>query len=187
MIDEIRALHREVAPSDSAFDVVMTHCEIVASIAAELIDARGLKVDADLVHAGCLVHDVGVHLLNGDDYIRHGVLGAALLRERGFPEQLARFCSHHTGVGLTRDDIVGQGLPLPPVDLMAETDEERLVMYADKFHSKTTPPVFVTAAAYAAQVRRFGAGPAGRFADMRAAYGEPDLTALSLRYGHPTV
>jgi hypothetical protein len=48
-----------------------------------------------------------------------------------------------------------------------ESGEEQLVMYADKFHSKTDPPVFLTANAYASIVRHYGAGkaalrPAGR-------------------------
>lgn len=50
----------------------------------------------------------------------------------------------HTGVGLTKEDVLVQGLPLPPADYVAITPEERLVMYADKFHSKTTPPTFVS-------------------------------------------
>ncbi|MEU4242449.1 HD domain-containing protein [Actinoplanes sp. NPDC026619] len=180
-------LHREVAPDDEAFELVLTHCEIVWAIARQLIDTGGLAVDVELVRAGCLVHDIGVHLLGEAAYIRHGVLGEALLRERGFPEKLARFCSHHTGVGLTREDIERQQLPLPVDDYLAETAEERLVMYADKFHSKTTPPVFLTAASYAARVRRFGDAHAARFAEMVREYGEPDLTELSRHHRHPVV
>jgi uncharacterized protein len=183
--DEIRALHREVAPSEQAFDLVHTHCEIVWTIAEQLIRTRDLAVDADLVRTGCLLHDIGVHLLDGQDYIRHGILGEALLRDRGFPPVISRFCAHHTGVGLTRDDVTKQDLPLPVTDYLADTGEERLIMYADKFHSKSTPPAFLTASAYADQVGRFGAGHAARFAEMVRDYGEPDLTGPSRRYGHP--
>lgn len=66
---------------------------------------------------------------------------------------------------------------------MAETDEELLVMYADKFHSKTTPPRFHTAATYRTHVARFGAANAERFDTMVARFGEPDLAALSQKYG----
>jgi uncharacterized protein len=185
--DEIRALHKEVAPSGEAFEIVFTHCEIVWSIAAQLVRANGLSVDEDLLRAGCLVHDIGVHLLGDEHYIRHGLLGEELLRSRGFPEALARFCGHHTGVGLTRDDVVRQALPLPVTDYLAETGEERLLMYADKFHSKSTPPVFVTAPTYRRRVSAFGPGHAARFAGMVAEYGEPDLTGLAARYGHEVV
>lgn len=184
---EIRSLHEEVAPSAEVFDLVYTHCEIVWTIAAQLIERNGLRVDAELVRAGCLLHDVGVHLLDGDHYIRHGVLGEDLLRERGYPEAIARFCGHHTGVGLTRDDVERQALPLPPTDYLADTGEERLVMYADKFHSKSTPPVFVTATTYEKRVSVFGAGHATRFSAMVREFGEPDLTAPARRYRHAVV
>jgi uncharacterized protein len=180
--DEIRALHERFAPTPAALELVLTHCEIVADIAAQLLDPG---LDAALVRAGCLLHDIGVYRLRPDDaYIRHGVLGHELLRELGFPEELGRFCSCHTGVGITREDIERQGLPLPPGDYLPRTGEERLVMYADKFHSKTTPPAFLTAATYRAEAGQFGADKAAAFAAMTEGYGEPDLTALSAAHGH---
>jgi uncharacterized protein len=57
-------------------------------------------------------------------------------------------------------------------------------MYADKFHSKKTPPVLLTAPVYAASVRRFGAEKVAAFQAMRAAFGEPDLEPFSAAYGH---
>lgn len=68
--------------------------------------------------------------------------GEAILKSEGFPEKLWRFASHHTGVGLTRD-VINQKLPLPEADYLVETDEELLVMYADKFHSKQLVKTFV--------------------------------------------
>lgn len=177
---EIRALHQKHAPTPEAFELVFTHCEIVCAIAEQLLDG----LDADLVRAGCLLHDIGVYRLGHEHYLRHGVLGHELLAEEGFPETLLRFCSRHIGVGLTRDDVRRQGIPIPPADYLAESAEERLVMYADKFHSKTSPPTFVTADTYAVDVRRFGADKPATFASLRAEFGEPDLTALIGPYGH---
>ncbi|MER7276232.1 HD domain-containing protein [Dactylosporangium sp. NPDC000244] len=182
---EIRALHERLAPTPQAFALVYTHCEIVARIASQL---AGPGVDPALVRAGCLLHDIGVYRLGpGEAYIRHGVLGHEALAGLGFPETLSRFCSHHTGVGLTREDVDRQGLPLPVDDYVAETGEERLVMYADKFHSKSTPPHFVSAAAYTVAVGRFGEDKAAAFKAMVAEYGEPDLSRLAAEYGHPVV
>ncbi|MEU4424031.1 HDIG domain-containing metalloprotein [Actinoplanes sp. NPDC024001] len=181
---QIRAWHERFAPSRAAFELVHTHCEIVCAVAEELFTDG----DLELVRAGCLLHDIGVYRLReSDHYIRHGVLGEELLRELGLPEELVRFCSHHTGVGLTRDDVLRQGLPLPAGDYVAETDEEHLVMYADKFHSKSSPPAFVSADSYARRVARFGADNVDRFAALRARYGEPNLAALAKRYGHAIV
>ncbi|MGI5321555.1 HD domain-containing protein [Actinomadura nitritigenes] len=191
---EIRALHERLAPSQEAFELVWTHCVIVCRIAEQLMDAGGLDVDKELVRAGCLLHDVGVYRLyditgelDHKQYIRHGALGHELLVEEGLPEVLCRFCSHHTGMGLTRDDVERQNLPLPRADYLAETGEERLVMYADKFHSKTDPPAFVNASSYAVHVRRFGGDKVAKFKEMRGLYGEPDLEPLAAEYGHTLV
>jgi uncharacterized protein len=191
--DEILGLHEKHAPSAEALDLVYTHCVIVCGI-VEQLHARlgaGQEIDIDLARAGALLHDVGVYRLydkagnlDGRNYIRHGILGYELLQEEGLPEAICRFASHHTGVGLTRDDVIAQRLPLPPADYLAETGEERLVMYADKFHSKKTPPVFFTAAAYAARVSRFGPEKVAAFEAMRATFGDPDLAPLADAYGH---
>ncbi|WP_344632470.1 HD domain-containing protein [Streptomyces glaucosporus] len=183
-VDEARALHEKYAPTPESLELVRTHCEIVSRIALRLAGRAGLPVDTRLVETGALLHDIGVHLVGSGPYIRHGVLGYGLLRAEGLPEAVCRFASRHTGVGLTRDDIRSQGLPLPPGDYLAETPEERLVMYADKFHSKTSPPTFLDAAAYSADVARFGQEKAAAFAGLVAEFGEPDLEPLVAEYGH---
>ncbi|MFJ6943285.1 HDIG domain-containing metalloprotein [Streptomyces wuyuanensis] len=190
-MDEIRGLHEKYAPSAEAFDLVFTHCEIVWGVAERLISASGLNVDVDLVRAGCLLHDIGVYRLydargrlDQANYVRHGLLGHELLESEGFAEPLRRFCSCHTGVGLSKADVEAQGLPLPSADYVAVTVEERLVMYVDKFHSKTTPPKFVTADSYAAYVGRFGEDKTAVFEGMVARFGVPDLAELAAVHGH---
>ncbi|MCX4744041.1 HDIG domain-containing protein [Kitasatospora sp. NBC_01287] len=192
--DEIRALHERHAPSPEALELVLTHCEIVCGIAEQLMAATALSFDAELVRAGALLHDIGVYRLydragrlDHGSYIRHGVLGHEILREEGFPERLRRFCSCHTGVGLSRGDIRAQRLDLPEGDYLAETVEEQLVMYADKFHSKTTPPTFLSADSYAAYVARFGPAKVDAFELLRARFGEPDLAPAIARHGHHQV
>ncbi|MER5465852.1 HD domain-containing protein [Streptomyces sp. NPDC002668] len=190
-VEEIRALHEKHAPTVEAFDLVYTHCEIVWGIAEQLIARSGCILDPELVRAGCLLHDIGVYRLYDEygrldekNYVRHGLLGHEILEEEGFPETLRRFCSCHTGVGLTEHDVVRQDLPLPPADYLAVTDEEKLVMYADKFHSKTTPPKFVSAASYATLVGRFGDDKVAAFHALRATFGDPDLTPLAAAHQH---
>jgi uncharacterized protein len=190
----ILALHERHAPTPEALDAVYTHCRIVCDIAEQLYASSGLDADLGLVRAGALLHDVGVYRLydaagrlDHAQYIRHGLLGHELLRAEGLPEALCRFASRHTGVGITREDVLRQELPLPPADYVAETPEETLVMYADKFHTKTAPPAFLTAAAYAASVRRFGADKAAAFEAMRAVFGDPDLGSLTAAYGQRVI
>ena len=191
---EIRALHERLAPTAGALDSVYTHSVIVCGIAEQLHASSGQGGDIALARAGSLLHDVGVYRLYGPDgvldhanYIRHGILGEELLRAEGLPEALCRFAAHHTGTGLSREDVIRQELPLPPRDYLAETPEEALVMYADKFHSKSSPPALLAAGAYAAYVRRFGADKVAAFQSMRARFGEPDLAPFAAAYGHRVI
>ena len=45
-------------------------------------------------------------------------------------------CERHTGVGLTCDDIVRQGLPLPHRDMCPRSLSEQIICFADLFYSK---------------------------------------------------
>ncbi|GAA2143314.1 HD domain-containing protein [Kitasatospora kazusensis] len=183
----LRALHAKYAPTPEALALVLSHCEIVARIAMGLAARTGCRADPGLVEIGALLHDIGVYQVGSGHYIRHGVLGHEILRAEGLPESLCRFASCHTGVGLTRQDIESQQLPIPAGDYVAETAEERLVMYADKFHSKSTPPRFLDAAAYAARVARFGPDKATGFSALVTEFGEPELGPLVAEYGHAYV
>ncbi|MFJ1708454.1 HDIG domain-containing metalloprotein [Kitasatospora sp. NPDC088346] len=183
-VRSVRALHEKYAPSTEALDLVLTHCEIVSRIALALAARTAQPVDTELVEIGALLHDIGVYRLDGGAYIRHGVLGHEILRAEGLPESYCRFASCHTGVGLTRQDIEDQALPIPACDYLAGTAEERLVMYADKFHSKSTPPRFLDAAAYAQRLTVFGPDKVAVFDAMVTEFGEPDLAPLVAEYGH---
>jgi uncharacterized protein len=188
---EILALHTKHSPTPAALDMVYGHCLVVRGITEQILN-RADDVDGDLVRAGALLHDIGAYRLYDDageldhaNYIRHGVLGHELLAEEGLPERICRFASHHTGVGISREEVIRQGLLIPPGDYMAETQEEAIVMYADKFHTKTVPPSFLTAAGYAARVSRFGADKVAAFEALREQFGDPDLASLSGQYRQP--
>lgn len=89
-----------------------------------------LPVNAQFVEEAAMLHDIGIRWCNapsikclGDEpYLRHGQIGAELLRKEGF-ERHARVCERHTGTGLPGFE--------------PETLEEQLVCYADKFYSKS--------------------------------------------------
>jgi len=188
--NDITALHKKYAPSDIVFDLVFTHCCIVRDIALQLIDANNLKVDRELVETGAMLHDIGVyrlfeasgHMRDGVHYITHGTEGERILKSESLPEVIWRFAAHHTGVGLTKADITAQKLPLPIADYLAETDEELLIMYADKFHSKTTPPYFNSYEWYETDIARFGDDKVAKFKEMAVKFGKPDLVPLSEAY-----
>lgn len=121
---------------------------------------QGSNLNLDLIIAGSMLHDIGICatcapgiLCEGtESYICHGTIGARMLRQlvaegsfsaedAAMLEACARICERHTGAGLTRQDILSQGLPIEPaVDLLPETLEEQLVCLADKFFSKSGDP-----------------------------------------------
>lgn len=131
-------------PKSRLRDILITHSELVRDKALEAARNSGLTFNEDLLSNGAMLHDIGIFLCDApgiecrgsEPYIRHGILGGEILRKKGYPE-LARFCERHTGAGLTAEDIVSQNLPLPHIDFLPETIEEKAVCYADKFYSKS--------------------------------------------------
>lgn len=186
-VQEIEALHHKYASNQAMFEWVYVHCQAVWSVAEQLIDQNNIPVDRDLVQVGCLLHDIGVYTLfddvgklhQGKQYITHGIRGSEILSNEGFNETIQRFASNHTGVGLRKTDIVEHHLPLPPQDFLAETIEERLVMYADKFHSKEEPLCFNSYEWYKKFAEKFGQDKVVAFEDLAAEFGIPDVEKLA--------
>ncbi len=112
-------------------DIYMRHALDVAALAEELRARYAPQLDAAQVRAAAMLHDVGIfltdapgiHCHGSEPYIKHGPLGAALLRREGAPEWAARVAERHTGTGIG--------------ELVPETLLEKLVCYADKFYSKS--------------------------------------------------
>lgn len=128
-------------------DILITHSTMVMKRAVKICDAHPeLNINKDFVIAAAMLHDIGIckcdapgiECFGTEPYILHGRMGAEMLRKEGFPEH-ARVCERHTGAGITCDDIIAQGLPLPHQDFLPETIEEQVICYADKFYSKTHP------------------------------------------------
>ena len=122
-----------------------------------------LQLDEQFLEEAAMLHDIGIRwchapaifCLGNEHYIRHGVIGAAVLRDEGL-ERHARVCERHTGTGITREQIERQRLPLPLADYLPETQEEHLVCYADKFYSKSHPDRVLSVEQAAQSLEKFG-------------------------------
>ncbi|NEG95394.1 HD domain-containing protein [Bifidobacterium sp. SMB2] len=148
------------------------------------IPPRLLNTDKTVV--GALLHDIGTYSVidndgsNGkpvsfdrDRYILHGLAGYDLLKAEGVDEEIAEFCRNHTGVGITKEMVEEQHLPLPPANYTPKNLEQEVVMYADNFNSKSEPPRFVTAAKAIKRCAKFGKENEQKMRDLVGIYGEP--------------
>ena len=190
---QIKNLHQKYAKTDADLTLIYTHCQIIEAIAMQLLDKNPIKdIDRNLVHVGCLLHDIGAYdVLEDGEFVqgvRHGIIGENILKSEGFSETIWRFASHHTGVGLTKKDVLDQKLPIPVADYTARTIEEQLVMYADKFHSKSNPPseapYFCSFDWFHNSVQKFGTDKAAKFDTLAKLFGQPDFVALSKQFKH---
>lgn len=155
-------------------DILVRHSTAVANKALAIADAHPeLRLDRRFLLEAAMLHDIGIIRTDAPDikcfgtepYIRHGVIGAEMMRAEGFPRH-ARVCERHTGAGLSQKEIERQGLPLPHTDLLPETTEEQVVCYADKFFSKTRLDTEKTIAQAERSVAKHGEEGLRRFKEM---------------------
>lgn len=125
--------------------IFLQHSRQVADKAIDVANRCRLNLNTADIEAAAMLHDIGIFMTDAPDigclgtepYIKHGIIGAELLRRENAPEIYARVAERHTGAGITSDDIIRQQLPLPVQDYCPETLLEKLICYADKFYSKS--------------------------------------------------
>jgi len=108
-----------------------------------------LGADAPFLEEAAMLHDIGIFrchapsicCFGSEPYIKHGPIGAHILREEGLPRH-ARVAERHTGTGLPGFE--------------PETLEEQIVCYADKFYSKSRPDRVLTVEQAAQSLEKFG-------------------------------
>ena len=144
--------------------LLLRHSTDVAGKALEIAHRNPqLNIDTDFLLEGAMLHDIGIFMTDApgifcygnQPYIKHGIIGAALLRELGW-ERHARVCERHTGTGITKKQIIERQLPLPLIDLVPETIEEQVICYADKFYSKSHPEITKTVEQARQSLMKFG-------------------------------
>ena len=85
-----------------------------------------LDVDLDLVKTGAILHDVGRSRTHGID---HAIVGAEILKSRGFPLEVVNIVERHIGAGISKKEALNLGLP--PKDYIPIALEEKVVAHAD--------------------------------------------------------
>lgn len=187
-------LHKKYASSELLLDLVWTHSHIVMEIALSLYDS-GLfdtsQLDRNLVIKAGLLFEIGVYQCGGFEwmpgqlpydkpYIQHSLVGAEILRQEGFREDIVRVALTHEGVGLTPEDIAQFGLQLPPGDYLPTCPLEWLIVYSAKYHSKA--PKFKTVQDIEAALSRYGGDKLERFRQLASSFGIPNIEAFEQKY-----
>jgi len=141
-------------PKSELYRILVTHSVLVTAKALELAQRYvknhpRAKVDVEFIEEAAMLHDIGIFrchspeimCMGSEPYIRHGIIGRKILEDEGFPRH-ALICERHTGVGLTREDVNKQDLPLPERDFMPISIEEKIICLADKYYSKKPKRLF---------------------------------------------
>jgi uncharacterized protein len=162
MVEEL--IHKYCEGNEEQEALLLRHSRDVAKKALQIAKAHPeLGADEQFLWEAAMLHDIGcvrtnapsIHCFGTEPYIRHGILGAEILREEGLPRH-ARVAERHTGTGLTASEIEHQNLPLPHQDFKPETIEEQIVCYADKFYSKSRPEIEKTPEQALRSLEKFG-------------------------------
>jgi len=109
---------------------VVEHVELVEAIASAFAAAINRRhpgsVDAALVTAGALLHDLGRARTHD---ITHASEGVEMAKAMGLDTRIVEIIRRHVGAGLEPDDA--EALGLPRWDGMPRTLEEKIVCHAD--------------------------------------------------------
>lgn len=161
-------------------DIYLKHCRAVAREALSIARRCNLPLDPGEIEAAAMLHDIGIYAthapsigcLGSEPYIRHGIIGAELLRREGAGEPYALVAERHTGSGLSADDIRRGSLPLPQQDFLPLSLLEKLICYADKFYSKSGDMKRKSIDEVQKSIAAFGEESALRFSRLHELFGQ---------------
>lgn len=147
-MDVLKIIKKYYKPGSKSYKSVVNHGRLVAKKAIKIAknakkNDPKLKIDMKFLEEAAMLHDIGVVRVHAPEigcngkhpYMTHGMMGKKILRKEGYPRH-AEVCERHTGVGLTKADIIRQKLPLPKRDMLPRTIEEKIICIADMFYSK---------------------------------------------------
>lgn len=130
-------IHKYLPPTSEKYPRYLIHVVLVTEKALKI--AKNLNLSPEqlqFIEEGAMLHDIGISKVENDgEYIRHGILGSEILNLEGYPKH-ALVAERHTGVGLCKEDIIKDNLPLPHQDYIPVSIEEKIISYADLFYTK---------------------------------------------------
>ncbi|MDT8394672.1 MAG: HD domain-containing protein [Bacteroidales bacterium] len=176
-----RLLRKYYSEKTPVFQYLYEHSHAVAEYAVKIARQNTDKgPDINFIHTAALLHDIGIFMTHAPGigcygkfaYLAHGYLGRRLLEYEGYPGH-ALVCERHIGVGISKEEVISNNLPLPGYDMLPVSTEEEIVCYADKFFSKKpgmlkTPKDIVK---IIKTLEKYGPGKADVFKGFMTKYG----------------
>lgn len=124
------ALLKKYSKDNHSFKKVLAHSKAVQKCALELSEDIP-NIDKDYISIGSILHDIGRFDTFPKYPEKHGIVGAEILRKEKLPE-FATIAERHLGAGISKQDIIEQGIDLPLKDYIPITKEEKIITHADK-------------------------------------------------------
>jgi uncharacterized protein len=118
-------LHLEYCTTPKVINHAILTTQTALKIAHQ-IKNRNTFVNCELILAGAMLHDLG---RSKSHRLDHGIIGAKILLQKGFPVELSKFAENHIFGGISNQDAVELGLPAR--DYLPLTLEEKIVTYSD--------------------------------------------------------
>ena len=149
-MDYLSIINKYYPDDDDLRQLLLKHSRQVADRCLQIARKhKELPIDVQFLEEAAMLHDIGIcrcdapsiHCHGKEPYIKHGPIGADMLRAEGFPRH-ARVAERHTGTGLP--------------DYEPETLEEQIVCYAEKFYSKSSPDHVRSVLETAQSLEKFG-------------------------------
>lgn len=144
-LDYFRIIHKYIPPDSSVYRIYIPHVSLVTAKALKIAKRLGLSREQQIfIEEAAMLHDIGMVKVEKYSslptrnlpYICHAPLGRKILEDEGLPRH-ALVAERHIGVGISKQEIIKQKLPLPHRDILPENIEETIISWADLFFSKT--------------------------------------------------
>lgn len=138
-------IHKFIPPHSPFYQIYIPHVSLVTAKALHI--ARKLRLSPaqqQFIEEAAMLHDIGIVNVaeyggvsfRDRPYICHAPAGRDILEQEGLARH-ALVAERHIGLGITKEEILRQALPLPLRDMLCESLEEKIVCWADLFFSKT--------------------------------------------------
>lgn len=162
-----KIIHKYIPPDSEVYGIYVPHVMMVTARALRIAEALALPADAKrFIEEAGMLHDIGIVRVKAPalgcygsaPYMAHTVEGKAILESEGLPAH-ARVAENHIGIGgLTAQEIIEGGLPLPARDMRCACIEDEIISYADAFYSKNPERLFLpkTFEEVSKNARRYG-------------------------------